>query len=479
MHSRDQRQTERSALRTRVAAPLGWLVVGLLAGGCEAAHAGTVPRPEASLKTGVEYHSNAFLSDGTINEIEPGLSVLLKPQLAFARDEGAHAFNVRGAWNLRKYLDVTPDNAFITTNLDRWRDMDVDGSFDLRRESSVGFRADDHFEVISTPAELATAEEGTDANIRLTSNDLRGGVVYRPGDAGSALELALLGNYGLDRYDVPDLLATAANANINNRTNYGPLLDVRWRFLPRTSLVARASMNWLDWENNLVSAVGADVSAAGTPYGSFIGKPDASKWHFGGGLRGQVTDRLATVVEVGFGQMTYDETSVAAALGAATDELALVGEENYARDLATFGEGLTANLLVRYALGSVVGDRPRHAVSLAYKKDFQDAFFTNYNAFNSFSAQYTGNVGQAVVVDLEGTFRLDGYHGEIARTDAVFRVRSGLTWQQSKDSRLNLALGAGWNERACADAECEGGGYYGVQYDDFYGTFGVSYKFIP
>ncbi len=470
---RDQRLTERRARLHRWAVPAGrfFAAVWMMGSGVVQAGTGT----EARVQTGVEYHSNAFLSDGTINEIEPGLSVLLKPQLGYARDEGAHAFNVRGSWSLRKYLDVRPDNAFITTNLDRWRDMDVDGNFDLRRESAVGFRANDHFEVISTPAELATAEEGTNANIRLTSNDLRGGLVFRPSSEGSALEAALLGNYGLDRYDVPDVLAASSNANINNRTNYGPVLDVRWRFLPRTSLVGRASVNWLDWENNLVSAVGADVAAPGTPYGSFIGKPDASKWHVGGGLRGQVTDRLAAVVELGFGQMTYDETSVATALGAATEELALVGDENYARDLETLGEGITTNLMVKYALGSLGDQRPRHTVGLSYKKDFQDAFFTNYNAFNNFSAQYTGNFGEAIVVDLEGTFRLDGYHGEIARTDAVFRVRSGLSWQPSKDSPLGVALGAGWNERACADAECEGGGYYGVQYDDFYGTFGVSY----
>jgi len=428
-----------------------------------------------SLNSAFEYRSNAYLSDGVINEVRPALAFVFRPEVQLQRESSTDVMSVRGAWNMRKFIDVEPEDGTNTANLDRWRDMDLDVAVDLRKESRVGVRLDDHFEVISTPAQLESATRDTDANIRLTSNDVRGGLVVRPG---SAFEVGLLGNLGLDRYDVPEVLAETGNPNLNNRQSYGPVLDVRWKFLPRTSVVLRGTMNWLDWENNLVNAVGPDVAAAGAPYGTFIGKPDATKWHVATGLRGQVTERFALVSELGFGQMTYDETSVSASgNAAASGEAGAAGEESFARDLSGFGEGFTANLLLRYGFGGVLGDNPRHALSVGYKRDFQDAFFTNYVVFNSVSARYTGHLGSRLTVDSEASARLDDYYGEVSRTDLVLRARAGANWRPAPESRLGLALGLGWNERACGDADCESGGFYGVQYDDFYGNLGATYGF--
>jgi hypothetical protein len=439
---------------------------------------------EPGVLSAVEYHSNAFLADGLINEVHPALSLHVRPQLRLRRDGELDVVAIRGAWNVRKFLDLDPADAFVTGNLDRLRDMDLDVSADLRKKSVLGLRIDDHFEVISSPAQLESAAADTDANIRLTSNDARATVVVRPG---SALEVGLVGIAGMDRYDVPAILTSDGNPNLNNRSGYGPMLDARWRFLPRTSVVTRVTWYRLDWENNLVNAVGPDVAAEGNPFGAYIGKPDATKWHAVVGLRGQVTDALAVVAEVGLGQMDYDETSVLGAPGAAaTGEAALGGTESFATDLDSLGEGLTANVLVRYGFGRA-GDKPRHAVSVGYKKDFQDAFFTNYVVFQRVDGKYTANLTQGLAVDTEATARVDDYHGEVTRTDLVFSVRGGLTWQprllgadpgtQRRDSPFTVNASLGWNERACADAECEDGGFYGVQYDDFYSSLGVSFTY--
>jgi hypothetical protein len=335
----------------------------------------------------------------------------------------------------------------------------------------VGVRVDDHFEVLSTPAQLETAAADTNANVRLTSNDARAAVVVRPG---SALEVGLGGNVGLDRYDVPAVLASDGNPNLNNRTTFGPVLDARWRFLPRTSVVGKIALNWLEWENNLVNAVGPDVAAAGNPYGTYIGKPDATKWHASTGLRGQVTERLAVVAELGFGQMDYDDASVRASAGAAQSGEVGAGGEAFTRDLATFGEGFTTNLLVRYGLD---GDG-RHVVDFGYKKDFQDAFFTNYVVYNNVSASYRGNLGTRTRVETEGTLRFDDYYGEVTRSDIILRVRAGAHWRPRAESPLEFGLSAGWNERACADVACENGGFYGVQYDDFYSRLAITYTHL-
>ncbi len=419
-----------------------------------------------SVTTGVEYHTNAFLADGVINQTTPGLSWRTNPRLSAEFTSPSNELHLGTGWHFNKYVDTTPDDGLNVTNLDRYADADAQVNVALRKDSVLGLRLDNRFDSQSSPASLETAEN-TDANIGMLSNDLCAGLAVRPG---SALEIGLLGTYGIDRYSVPDALTTDGSANLNNRGNYGPLVDVKWRFLPRTAVTCRGSANWLTWDNNLVAALGP-----GGTYGTFIGKPDAFKWQAMGGLRGNLSQRLAVVAEVGYGQMTYDEQSVvdaAASLGAAA--VAEVSDTSgFGADLSGL-DGLSVNGMVTYALGATTKERG-HTVSLGYRKDFQDAFFTNYSAYNNLNVRYEGKYAYGMGALADFTFRVDSYKGEIVRSDNTLKLRVGTSWDPRDWLSLNGTFG--WDERACADEECEGGAFYGVQYDDVSARLGATFRY--
>ena len=419
-----------------------------------------------SVSTGVEYHTNAFLADGVINQTTPGLSWRTHPRLSANFTSEANELHAGTGWHFNKYVDTTPDDGFNVTNLDRFSDADAQFNLSAFKNRRIGLRVDERFDSQSSPASLETAEN-TDANIGMLSNDLRAGLAVRPG---TALEIGLLGTYGVDRYTVPDSLTTDGDANLNNRSNYGPLVDVKWRFLPKTAVTFRGSANWLTWDNNLVAALGS-----GGTYGTFIGKPDAFKWQAMGGLRGNLSQRIAVVAEVGYGQMTYDEQTVvdaAASLGSAA--VAEVSDSSgFGADLSGL-EGVSVNGMLTYALGASTKERG-HTLTFGYRKDFQDAFFTNYSSYHNVNVRYEGKYAYGLGAFTDFTFRLDSYSGEIIRDDNTLKLKAGTSW----DARqwLSLSGTVQWDERACADETCEGGAFYGVQYDDVSGRLGATVRY--
>jgi hypothetical protein len=416
-----------------------------------------------SLATGLEYHTNAYLADGVDQEIFPALAWTLNPRLRLDLEGDNLQMNMGAGWGMKKFIDFDPDDTIIQSNLDRFSDVDATVGIHALNKNLIGLRLDDAFEISSTPTELPTTTNN--ANLVHTSNDLNGGIALRPG---SALELAVLGNFGIDRYNVPADLSS--DPNINNRATYGPVLQGSWKFLPKTKLVGMASVVWHRWENNLVEAVGPDVE--GVDYGSYIGKPDSTVWRTSWGLRGQFTEKLAVGAEVGYGQMYYDEDTVLeddSGVAGSSTELNVTGEETFARDLTSFTEGLTANVQVAYA--PIKG----HQVTLGYRKDFQDAFFTNYVVYNYAFLRYEGLFGNRLGLTAEANFRIDDFHGEVARGDQNIKLKLNGAYRFT--DFLSAGVGGGWTERACLDQTCDNGTFYATQYDDVYGTATVTFTY--
>jgi hypothetical protein len=219
-----------------------------------------------------------------------------------------------------------------------------------------------------------------------------------------------------------------------------------------------------------VSAIGPE--ADGVDYGTYIGKPDALAWRTMWGVRGQFTPKLAAGVELGYGQMYYDEAGVIEAgqsLGGSSQEIEVIGEENFARDLTSFSEGLLVNAQLAYS------PIRNHKVTFGYRKDFQDAFFTNYVAYNYLFLRYEGIAVQRLGVTGEVTYRIDAFHGEISRDDQNVAVKLGGAW--NFNDALSAGLSAGWTERACVDPECENGVFYATQYDNFWGLVGATFTY--
>jgi len=419
-----------------------------------------------SVMTGLEYNSNVYLADGRDQDVFGGASWVLKPEVELAFKGNKLQLDFGVGWNLKKFLDFEDDGIELQ-NADRFTDFNATFGLVALPKSLVGVRLDDRFEVQGQPGELPTAGESS-LLIHL-SNDTNGGITLRPG---SALEFDLLGNLGVDRYTLPEALVAegGGEANINNRSSYGPVVNARWRFLPKTSLTGTASLNWTNWENNLVSAIGPE--ADGVDYGTYIGKPDALAWRTMWGVRGQFTPKLAAGVELGYGQMYYDEAGVIEAgqsLGGSSQEIEVIGEENFARDLTSFSEGFLVNAQLAYS------PIRNHKVTFGYRKDFQDAFFTNYVAYNYLFLRYEGIAVQRLGVTGEVTYRIDAFHGEISRDDQNVAVKLGGAW--NFNDALSAGLSAGWTERACVDPECENGVFYATQYDNFWGLVGATFTY--
>ncbi len=419
-----------------------------------------------SVMTGFEYHSNIYLADGRDQPVFGALSWVLRPELELAFDGEKVKLDFGAGWGLKKFFDFQPNDDIHPDNADQFTNFNATFGLMALPKSAVGFRLDDRFEVQNQPGELPTTT-GSSLMVHI-SNDTNGGVTLRPG---SALEFDVLGNIGLDRYTLPeDLVEGVGEANINNRTNYGPVVNARWKFLPKTSLTGTASVNWTRWDNNLIIAVGPESD--GVNYGEYLGKPNAVAWRTSWGVRGQFTPKLAAGVEVGYGQMYYDEETVLADAGSlpgSSQEIDLVGEENFARDLTSFSEGFLVNAQMAYA------PLRNHKVTFGYRKDFQDAFFTNYVAYNYLFLRYEGLVITRLGLTGEVTYRIDAFHGEIARDDQNVGVKLGGAW--NFNDALSAGVSAGWNERACLDPACENGAFYPTQYDDFWGQLGVTFTY--
>ncbi len=417
-----------------------------------------------SVMTGVEYHSNIYLADGSEQNVFGGAAWILKPELAIALEGKKVQLDFGVGWGIKKFLDFDEQVPNLY-NADRFSDLNASLGVAALTNQVVGARFDDKFDIENLAGELPTATSS--ANIVHISNDANGGLVLHPG---SALAIDVLGNFGVDRYTLPEALAESGETNINNRMSYGPVVNASWQFLPKTKVIGTVSVNWTDWENNLVTAIGPEGD--GSSYGAAVGKPNAMAWRTSWGVNGQFTSKLALNAQLGYGQMYYDETTVVAdgsSFGDSSSELEMVGEETFARDLTSFSEGLLVNTAVVYS------PLKNHKVTLGYRKDFQDAFFTNYVAYNYLYLRYQGLYLTRLGLSGEVTYRIDAFHGEISRDDQNLNVKVGAAY--ALNSALSASLALGWTERACLDPECESGTFYASQYDDFWGNVGVTFTY--
>lgn len=417
-----------------------------------------------SVDVGANVHSNIYLADGSDNS--PAIAapaVLVQPRLKLVLSRKDFEFDWEVGYHLKKFIDTQPDDAFRVTNLDRYNEVDSTLDLVALQRSFIGLKLGDVFSVSNYPAELATSQNN--ANVIVTSNDLKGGFTVRPG---SALDIDLLGQFGVDNYNIPGALQEdSTDFTFNNRASYGPMLNANWRFLPKTTIISDNSVVWYKWKDNLIPALGPEVEAAS--YGNYIGKPDGMAWRSQWGVKGQFTQKLSAQAEVGFGQAYYDEATVIEQAGSLSGNSAeldtSLGGETFSRDLTAFSEGFLVNAQLAYA------PIRNHTVTLGYRKDFQDAVFTNYVVYNYGFLRYNGLYASRLGVGGEFGLRLDSYHGEVYRNDLNLTARLDLGFKFTE--YLNARLSGGWAQRSCGDANCAGT-FYASQYDDFYGEFGVN-----
>ena len=384
------------------------------------------------LAVGSEYRSNVYLSE--VDEVA-GVNVNASPFVGLKLTNENLVLGAQGAYHLKKYLDPS------LANLDRFNNVSADVDASILPHSNVGVDLSESFAIASRPSEAESAE---DANITKLTNDLKALLAFHPG---SALDVRLGGSFGVQDIKTPPEASIDNDARYNTRVGYGPVLNGRWKFFPRTSVVFQSSAEWFDWGSNLVdiNEEVAGISSPDTVYGSYLAVPDGWTWRFETGLTGRVTQKVALNVVVGYGQMLYDSQSVidaAAAIGD-VDAAELAGTVVGFDKNVSGSTGFLANVIVKY------NPVENHQVSLGYRKDFSDSYFTNYMAYNYVYAKYDAQLGDSLGFTGVGGYRFEDFEGEITRQDHFVRVRGDVNYAITKWSKIGA--GARWDRRASAD----------------------------
>lgn len=448
-----------------------WLVgLGATAQAAPGDHIGTesaqlIP----SLEVGAQHRTNAYLQEGESAggvPTTPGTALVLNPRLAIRAKNSDLLFNFNFSYTAKKYLQSE------VTNLDRYNIFDLSAGLQLFPESTVGFRVNDAFSITGYEAEDEAKVSESSYQQHLL-NKLGAYVTVRPG---GPLEADVGGVLNLDQWNVPEefksqdttddltLTSSLTGPGLNSRLGYGPDLEVKWRFFPKTAVVSDFNYEWFSWQDNIVDAKGDGISRQ--EVGDYLAVPDGRLWRARGGLRGRITDKLVVSAMVGFGQALYREESVteqAAELGIdGSDEFA--DSVGFGADLKTFPAGLLGEAEVEYTMVE------NHKLLVSYRRDFQDTYFSNYVDYDRAFAQYTGRYADVIGVDLNGMYRFERYLGEVSRNDHLLRAGLGATWYAQ--DYLSVKLGGSWGRRASAD-----GNHPEIEYDDFRFEGGVVFTY--
>ena len=391
------------------------------------------------------YRTNVYLLEGTVGGGQPtrsGAYLAVTPGLGMEIGGDDASFDFDVAYNLRKYLSSEQ------SNLDRYKDLSLAAELDLLPSSTLGVRLMDDLEISSRETEAVNA---SDAYVQHLENVAGGRVFVRPG---SSMELALGGDFEYDDYDVPPSLNLQNISNLNSRSAYGPNVGYRWKFLPKTAVLADFEMRWFNWDDNFIDTRDASNPENVSAVGSGLGIADGSSWRVSAGLRGRFTSKLILGAVAGYGQITYDENSVIddAANELVGDESEADASQGFGVDLKGFPLGLILALDARYELTE------HQKFTFGYIKDFQDSYFTNFVSYGYAYVRYDGVFADLVGVTTEAGLRAEDYQGEITRKDNLVRARYDMSYFATP--WLDVNGGVWWVRRVSAS------GAAGIEYDD-------------
>ena len=413
-----------------------------------------------AIELGATHRTNVYLQEGEIGggvPVSNGTALSLAPSLGIRAKNSDLVFSFDFLYEARKYLQSG------VTNLDRFNNFDLGAGLQIFPDSKVGLRIGDRFSITGHEAEDESGVSESAYQQHLL-NDLGAFITVRPG---GPLEFDVGGKLQVDQWNVPEEFKSQATDRgtdleiqsglsgpaLNSRLGYGPALEGKWRFFPKTAVVADFNYQWFNWSDNIVDAQGDGISAE--EIGDFLAVPDGSQWRARAGLRGRVTPKLVVGVLAGFGQALYSEDSVTEqatelGLGGSAEFADTVG---YGADLKNFPAGLLAEVEAEYEF---IEDQ---AVILSYRRDFQDVYFTNFVGYDRAMLTYKGMFAERFGLEASGAYRFERYLGEVSRNDNV--IKADLEGEYLIKEYLSARLGVGWTERASAD-----GAHPEIEYDD-------------
>jgi hypothetical protein len=405
------------------------------------------------LETGVEFRTNSYLSVGgqqsTLRRDQAisSFNFMLSPSLGIHVDHPKVRFDLDGTYELRKYFD--PE---LAERLDRFTDFNTRMKLDVLPRGLVGFRIVDNAVLRNRTSDNPFRPSSLLTQLR---NDLSGYVTFRPGPD---LDVEAGAGWAWHNYQVP---GADAQRSLNTRSTAQAFLNVRWRFFPSTSFVFEGQYHSNKWATNWIptgDTVAEDAGAGAVrSYGQFLAMPDSDMAKLMTGLRGRVTRSLVLTAMAGWGVARYDVESVNEesasdpGLGAEADPEAAGFDQNLS-GIDGLLVLLKADLDIGYSEKRTFGQ----LLTLFYRKDFQDSFFTNYVHQNHLQLELRSRWGRYLRSTAGFGPRFEEYVGEVERRD-IF-LQGDLDLEFLPTDWMGIRLGGFWMQRASSQRD--------VQYDN-------------
>ncbi|MEQ1570474.1 MAG: hypothetical protein ABMA64_32885 [Myxococcota bacterium] len=373
------------------------------------------------IDVGAEYRTNVFREE--VDPI-PAANMRFAPGVLVSAGGEDHDFRASGEWVLRKYFFVGQNDTFIEEsdqvgNLDRLDEFSIAAGADTFKRSVVGFRLADDMELRNFTADCEFCDTPYLSQFR---NSLGAGVRINPG---AALQVVPGARWTFDSFRIP--ATDGSDRGFNNRNTYGPMVEAKWSFLPRTAVVANAEWMVNSWQFNVLE----DAAL-----------PNSNQIKGVVGIDGRFTEKVLAQVMLGYGVGTFNEDTVVGNTAAAVD--------------ATGLDGLILRTQLRYLLTPSEENRAGSSVTAGYVRDFRPSFFTNYLQLNQVFADLHARLGP-VEPSLRYDLRFENYNGLVDRSDTVNKFTGDVRVPAS--DWASFTAGGWWQQRASTD--------FPVEYDDF------------
>lgn len=402
---------------------LGWAVGPAWAGPGDHIRVGSV-EVVPDVDVGAEVRSNVFRTE---DGAQGAGNLLLSPGLKLTADGARHTLRMGGDWTLRKFLfvgrgDLTDEQAEgLVSRLDRFNDATGNLSLDAFKRSAVGLRLSDQISFRNWNTDAPLADVPYSSHLR---NALRGALRINPA---SALTILAGGQWTHEEFFTP---VEGQEEPLNVRDAYGPTLEARYAFLPRTSLVLRGTYTINEWQNNSLASDSADDGG--------LTIADSSQLKVLGGLDGQLTEKIFVTLMGGYGIAPYDPESVPGTI--ATQDLVSASP--------TGGRRVLLKGQVRYDIRAPAGDLPGTKVSVGYVRDFRDSFFTNWVGMDQVTVRFDGRIWR-FLPSASAAVAFESYFGEISRNDVMHRYHADVGYRLREYAVLKL--GGWWHRRDSSD----------------------------
>lgn len=402
-----------------------------------------------SISIGSEYRTNLYLQEGLLESsdgsivgqpLTSGTALLINPVLKLKYENEAVKSALGLNYRARKY--ISSDEVDLS-GLDRFKDLQLSAGLDVYPIKSLGLSVSNE---LSSSGRETSADDTGSAYLQTIRNNLRSGILIRPG---SALEVSAGGSFGI--VDITDAIsATGGDApTINNKQSFGWYGDIQWKFFPRTSFFVNVSQETFDWQNKVVFSDESCISSFTGDCEIASAIPNGSTIRTALGFTGRLSERLLLKASVNYGTASYDIDSLTADIS--------LGEQ-----LSSLVDSASASLQGLNGLGVATGltflFSDTHTFDLSYDKDFMDVYFTNFSVFHQVRAGHSVLLFNKVKWDTNVRYRVDSYEGAVTRTDNRISVNSSLNVALQK--RLSLRVGGGWSQLASTPE------FFNIEYDD-------------